>query len=108
MAIEIGTVAKSVSFRYSTEVITGEHVTVFGKNPASDGEVKELKTVPNDGTFALAFPLNYSGEVFVEIHGSDEGEDTATLAVGEAPAVPDEEEPDPLPDAPPEATQLPA
>jgi hypothetical protein len=113
MAIEIGTVAKSVSFKYNVgteegqpQHITGEKVTVFGKNPASDAEAKELKTVPNDNTFALAFPMTYSGEVYVELHGSDAGEDSETLTIGEPPAgVPEEEvEGDP----PPEATQLPA
>jgi hypothetical protein len=106
MAIEIGTVAKSVSFRFNVgteegqpEHITGDKVTIFGKNPASDAEVKELKTVPNDGTFALAFPMNYSGEVYIELHGSDEGEDSQTLPVGEAPEVipPEEVEGDPPP-----------
>jgi hypothetical protein len=113
MAIEIGTVAKSVSFRYNVgteegqpQHITGEKVTVFGKNPASEGDAKELKTVPNDNTFALAFPMSYSGEVYVEIHGSDAGEDSHTLPVGDAPeGMPEEEvEGDP----PAEPTELPA
>jgi hypothetical protein len=92
MAIELGTIAKSVSFKFNVNTeegqpqhITGEFVSVFAKNPAAEGEAKEKKTVPNDGTFALAFPLSYSGEVYVEIHGSDAGEDSQTLAVGEAP-----------------------
>jgi hypothetical protein len=106
MAIEIGTVAKSVSFKYDTAIVTGDHVTVFAKNPAKEEEPTEKKTVPNDGTFALAFPMDYSGEVFIEIHGSDEGEDTATLAInGVDEGVPEGEVEG---EAPPEATQLPA
>jgi hypothetical protein len=106
--IQIGTVAKSVSFTYDTESITGDSVTIFAKNAAHENiEPREKKTVPNDGAFALAFPMNYSGEVFIEIHGSDEGEDTATLQIGEASEAPpvggDEsvvEHPDELPPAP--------
>lgn len=113
MSIEVGTVAKSVSFRYNVgteegmpQHITGDRVAVFAKNPAAEGEPKEVKSILNDGNVALAFPLDFEGEVYIELHGSDAGEDSETLAVGGAPAgVPDNEvEGDP----PPEATQLPA
>jgi hypothetical protein len=113
MSIEVGTVAKSVSFRYNVgteegqpQHITGERVAVFAKNPGAEGDPKEVKNPPNDGAVALAFPLDFNGEVYIELHGSDAGEDSATLAIGDAPAgVPDEEvEGDP----PPEAAQLPA
>jgi hypothetical protein len=113
MAIEIGTVAKSVSFKFNVgteegqpQHISGERVSVFAKNPTSDAEAKEVKTILNDGNVALAFPMDYSGEVYIELHGSDTGEDSATLAIGEAAegVPPEEVEGDP----PPEATQLPA
>ena len=83
MSIEVGSVSKSISFKYdNVDTITGELVTVFAKNPASGEELEEKKTVPNDGTFALAFPLDYEGDVTIELHGSDEGEDSETLHIG--------------------------
>ena len=81
MAIEITEVRKSISFSYDSEAVRGDKATVSAKNPDTDEELSEKKTVPNDGSAALAFPLDYSGTCEVLVEGSDGGSDEGELEI---------------------------
>jgi hypothetical protein len=73
-------VRKVVVVGYDTNVVKGTHATVFAAKPDGD-QVIEKKEIANHGHATLAFPHDYSGECYVEIHGSREGEDTGTISV---------------------------
>lgn len=71
-----GTVAKSISYEYdSSDDLLGDKIIVSAMNPETDEELVPKKTVPKDGTFALAFPMEYEGEVEILLEGVDGGSD---------------------------------
>lgn len=80
--IELGEVRKVATFILSDDSeVAGETLHVLAKNPANDEPLEEKKEVTNDGSFVLAFPADYSGDVYVECHGSAGGSDSNTLSV---------------------------
>lgn len=79
--IEQGEIRKTISYTYDGEIVHGKHITVSAQNPANDEPIEEKKDSDNDGTFALAYPMDYAGDVYIEVHGSSGGNDNGTLAV---------------------------
>lgn len=79
--IEAGEVRKTISFTYDTDTVKGKHATVSAQNPADGTELEEKKEIENDGTLALAFPMDYEGECYIEVHGSSGGMDSGTVTV---------------------------
>jgi hypothetical protein len=94
MAVEVSTDQQAVVITWDKNKAQGNKATIFAKNPEEGapkivgGDLEEKKTVENTGTNALAFPLDYEGECYVEVSGSDRGTDTGTIYVGATAAHP--------------------
>ena len=74
MAVEAKSVRKVVVSGWDNELAKGTHVSIH-----ADGD--EVRTGVNDGEANLYFPMDFEGDVDVEVRGSSEGSDVGTINV---------------------------
>jgi hypothetical protein len=75
---------KVVVFNWDTNVVHGETAEILAKNPETDADFVSKKHFLNDGEGYLAFPSDYTGTCEVLVRGSESGEDSGSLEVGES------------------------
>jgi len=74
MTVELKDIRKVAVIGWDTETVKGSHASI-------QVEDEEKRNVDNDGETNLFFPLDYAGEVKVQIDGSKSGKDKGTISV---------------------------
>ena len=74
MTVELKDTRKVAVIGWDTSLVKGSHASI------QVGD-EEKRNVDNDGESNLFFPLDYGGEVKVEIEGSKSGRDEGTITV---------------------------
>ena len=74
MTVELKDIRKVAVIGWDTEQVKGSHASL------QVGD-EEKRNVENDGESNLFFPLDYVGEVHVDIEGSKSGKDKGTISV---------------------------
>jgi hypothetical protein len=74
MTVELKDIRKVAVIGWDTEHVKGSHASI----QVAD---EEKRNVDNDGETNLFFPLDYVGEVAVQIDGSKSGKDKGTISV---------------------------